>query len=178
MIWGAQYNTSLDDDVPIYGLYAGGGFFNMSGYEPGSLIGPNFGSLLAGYRYQVAKSGLLPGYVGMTVEYGNAAENRRRNIFRRPSQRQCLLWLQDTAGPDLPGYRLERGPQRDILPQARCATGDKQSWTALVLLQPDNYGYSSPGRFSSGNVLPVLQPQAVSCLPRTPGMHHHRLRYN
>lgn len=76
LIWGAQYNTSLDDDVPIYGLYAGGGFFNMSGYEPGSLIGPNFGSLLAGYRYQVAKSGLLPGYIGMTVEYGNAAEYR------------------------------------------------------------------------------------------------------
>ncbi len=75
-IWGAQYNTSLGGDVPIYGLYAGGGFFNMSGYEPGSLIGPNFGSLLAGYRYQVAKSGLLPGYVGMTVEYGNAAEYR------------------------------------------------------------------------------------------------------
>jgi len=75
-IWGGRYLTSLDDDVPIYGLYAGGGFFNMSGYEPGSLIGPNFGSLLAGYRYQVAKSGFLPGYVGMTLEYGNAAEER------------------------------------------------------------------------------------------------------
>ena len=79
-MWGGQYYTSLDDDVPIYGLYTGGGFFNMSGYEPGSLIGPNFGSLLAGYRYQVAKSGFLPGYVGMTLEYGNAAE-KRSDIF-------------------------------------------------------------------------------------------------
>jgi len=76
LMLGGQFNTSLDDNVPIYGLYAGGGFLNMSGYEPGSLIGPNFGSLLAGYRYQVAKSGLLPGYLGMTVEYGNAAEKR------------------------------------------------------------------------------------------------------
>jgi len=75
-IWGGQYNTSLDDDVPIYGLFSGGGFFNMSGYEPNSLIGPHFGSVLLGYRYQVAKSGLLPGYLGMTVEYGNATENR------------------------------------------------------------------------------------------------------
>ena len=73
---GGQYNTSLDDNVPIYGLYTGGGFFNMSGYEPNSLVGPHYGSVLAGYRYQVAKSGLLPGYVGMTVEYGNATENR------------------------------------------------------------------------------------------------------
>ncbi|MDX2428068.1 MAG: patatin-like phospholipase family protein [Xanthomonadales bacterium] len=74
--WGGQYNTSLDDNVPIYGLYTGGGFFNMSGYEPNSLVGPHFGSVLAGYRYQVAKSGLLPGYVGMTLEYGNAVEDR------------------------------------------------------------------------------------------------------
>ena len=75
-LFGVQYYTSLDDNVPIYGLYTGGGFFNMSGYEPGSLIGPNYGTLLAGYRYQVAKSGFLPGYVGMTLEYGNAAEER------------------------------------------------------------------------------------------------------
>ena len=75
-ILGGQYNTSLGSKVPIYGLYSGGGFFNMSGYEPNSLVGQHFGSVLAGYRYQVAKSGLLPGYVGMTLEYGNAAEER------------------------------------------------------------------------------------------------------
>ena len=79
-IWGGQFNTSLDDNVPIYGLYTGGGFFNMSGYEPNSLIGPHFGSVLAGYRYQVAKSGFMPGYVGMTLEYGNAAE-KRSDVF-------------------------------------------------------------------------------------------------
>jgi NTE family protein len=75
-MWGGQYNTSMGDDVPIYGLYAGGGFMNMSGYEANSLIGPHFGSVLAGYRYQVAKSGFLPGYVGMTLEYGNATQER------------------------------------------------------------------------------------------------------
>jgi len=75
-LWGARYNTSFDDNVPIYALYTAGGFFNMSGYEPNSLIGPHFGAVLAGYRYQVAKSGFLPGYVGMTVEYGNATEDR------------------------------------------------------------------------------------------------------
>ena len=76
-LWGARYNTSLDSDVPIYGLYTGGGFLNMSGYEPYSLIGTHYGFLLAGYRYQVAKSGFLPGYVGATLEYGNAAEERK-----------------------------------------------------------------------------------------------------
>jgi len=79
-IWGTQFNTSLDDDVPIYGLFTGGGFFNMSGYEPNSLVGPHYGSILAGYRYQVAKSGFMPGYVGMTLEYGNATE-KRSDVF-------------------------------------------------------------------------------------------------
>jgi len=77
LLLGMQYKTSLDDNIPIYALYTGGGFLNMSGYEPNSLIGSNFGYVLAGYRYQVAKSGLLPGYVGMSVEYGNAAEDRK-----------------------------------------------------------------------------------------------------
>jgi NTE family protein len=75
-LWGGRYLTSLDDEVPIYALYTAGGFLNMSGYEPNSLIGSHYGFLLAGYRYQVAKSGLLPGYLGMTVEYGGTAEDR------------------------------------------------------------------------------------------------------
>ena len=78
--WGGRYNTSLDDNVPIYGLYTGGGFLNMSGYEANSLVGPHFGFAVAGYRYQVAQSGFLPGYVGTTLEYGNAA-NERDDIF-------------------------------------------------------------------------------------------------
>ena len=76
LIWGAQYNTSLDDNESIYSWYTGGGFLNMSGFEPNSLIGPHYGFVLAGYRYQVGKSGYLPGYAGMTIEYGNATENR------------------------------------------------------------------------------------------------------
>jgi len=69
---GAQYNTTLDNNAPIYALFTGGGFLNMSGFEPNSLIGQHFGQVMAGYRYQVGKSGFLPGYVGMTLEYGNA----------------------------------------------------------------------------------------------------------
>jgi len=73
---GGQYNTSLDDDVPLYGYYAGGGFLNMSGFEPNSLLGKHYGAVLVGYRYQIAKSGFLPGYVGTTLEYGNATQER------------------------------------------------------------------------------------------------------
>jgi NTE family protein len=76
IIWGGQYNTSLDENLSIYSWYTGGGFLNMSGFEPNSLLGQHYGQVLAGYRYQIGKSGFLPGYAGMTVEYGNATQDR------------------------------------------------------------------------------------------------------
>ena len=76
VIWGGQYNTSLDENLSIYSWYTGGGFLNMSGFEPNSLLGQHYGLVLAGYRYQIGKSGFLPGYAGMTVEYGNATQER------------------------------------------------------------------------------------------------------
>ncbi len=80
LLWGGQYNTSLDENLSIYSWYTGGGFLNMSGFEPNSLIGQHYGQIMAGYRYQVGKSGFLPGYAGMTVEYGNATQ-KRSEIF-------------------------------------------------------------------------------------------------
>lgn len=80
VLLGGIYNTNLDDNIPIYAYYTGGGFMNMSGYEPNSLVGSHFGMLAAGYRYQVVQNGFLPGFVGATLEYGNAAENRK-DIF-------------------------------------------------------------------------------------------------
>jgi NTE family protein len=76
LTWGGQYNTSLDDNTSVYSWYTGGGFLNMSGFEPNSLIGQHYGMALLGYRYQVGKSGFLPGYAGLTLEYGNATDDR------------------------------------------------------------------------------------------------------
>jgi len=80
LLWGGQYNTSLDENLSIYSWYTGGGFLNMSGFEPNSLIGQHYGFVMAGYRYQVGKSGFMPGYAGMTLEYGNATQ-KRSEIF-------------------------------------------------------------------------------------------------
>lgn len=72
-----RYNTTLDGTAPPYAVFTGGGFLNMSGFEPSELFGQHFGMVGAGYRYQLlGKGGFLPGYVGMTLEYGNAAEER------------------------------------------------------------------------------------------------------
>jgi NTE family protein len=80
-LWAGIYETSskmVSNPVnpPIYAWYTAGGFLKMSGYEPNALVGPHFGMVAAGYRYQVAQSGFLPGYIGTTLEYGNAVLDR------------------------------------------------------------------------------------------------------
>jgi NTE family protein len=99
-----RFDTTLDDDAPIYALFTAGGFLNMSGFEPAELVGQHAGFVGAGYRYQVAQSGLLPGYVGGTVEYGNAVD-RRSDVFGEGILNGSLYLAYDTPlGPFYLGY--------------------------------------------------------------------------
>jgi NTE family protein len=76
----------------------------MSGFEPAELVGQHAGFLGAGYRYQVAQSGFLPGYVGGTVEYGNAVD-RRSDVFGEGILNGSLYLAYDTPlGPFYFGY--------------------------------------------------------------------------
>jgi NTE family protein len=72
---GTTFNSTLDDDAPVYALFTGGGFLNMSGFERDELVGQHFGQSMLGYRYRLGRAGFLPGYAGMTLEYGNAAQS-------------------------------------------------------------------------------------------------------
>lgn len=110
--WGAhnalftwRYNSTLHGaSAPVYALFTGGGFLNMSGFEPAELNASNFGFVGTGYRYQVAKTGLWPGYAGMTLEYGNAA-NDRHDIFAKGILNGSLYFAYDTPlGPLYLGY--------------------------------------------------------------------------
>lgn len=74
--FGSTLNSTVDDDAPVYALYSGGGFLNMSGFERDELIGQHFGFSMLGYRYRLGQKGILPAYAGMTVEYGAAAQSR------------------------------------------------------------------------------------------------------
>jgi len=76
LLYGARYNTTMDNDAPDYALFRAGGLFSLSAYEPGELAGQHFGMALLGYRLRVVSEGFLPPYLGATLEYGNVAENR------------------------------------------------------------------------------------------------------
>ena len=99
IILGGQYNISLDDNLSIYSWYTAGGFLNMSGFEPNSLVGQHYGMVLAGYRYQIGKSGFLPGYAGMTVEYGNATQKRSEILSNGLINGSVYLAYSSPLGP-------------------------------------------------------------------------------
>jgi NTE family protein len=72
---GLRYYDTLDDEAPLYAQFRAGGFTNLSGLQVGELAGQNYGMVLGGYRYHVAGSGLLPAYLGGTLEYGQMADD-------------------------------------------------------------------------------------------------------
>jgi NTE family protein len=76
VIAGARYRTTLGDDAPLYALFSGGGFLNLTGLEVDEVVGQHFGVGLASYRYRLSGSGLMPAFVGASVEYGNAVADR------------------------------------------------------------------------------------------------------
>jgi len=47
----------------------------LSGYQSGELVGSNFAMVMGGYRYKFTGSGLMPAYLGMTLEYGEMTED-------------------------------------------------------------------------------------------------------
>ncbi|MFT5141291.1 MAG: NTE family protein [Rhodothermales bacterium] len=104
LLLAGRFNTTLDNNAPIYALFTGGGQLNMSGFEPNELIGQHFGMVAAGYRYNVVQSGLMPAYAGFTLEYGNAAE-RAGDVFGKGILNASLYMSYDSPlGPVYLGY--------------------------------------------------------------------------
>jgi NTE family protein len=104
LLLAGRFNTTLDNNAPIYALFTGGGQLNMSGFEPNELIGQHFGMVATGYRYNVVQSGLMPAYAGFTLEYGNAAE-RAGDVFGKGVFNASVYMSYDSPlGPVYLGY--------------------------------------------------------------------------
>ena len=82
LLWTSAGST-LDgnfkpSDLPEF--YSLGGFFNLSGLAPNSLIGPNFAIARAIYFRKIGRGGEgffeFPAYLGMSFEVGNTYEHR------------------------------------------------------------------------------------------------------
>jgi NTE family protein len=97
--------TRLDSDVDIVrSFFSLGGFLNMSGIAPESLIGPHFAIARGIYYRQVGKGGQgflnVPVYIGGSFEMGNVWNSRRDISFHSALMNGSLFVGLDTLlGP-------------------------------------------------------------------------------
>ncbi len=66
-----QLGLTKDSDAPLYGMYRLGGFLNLSGYYKDELSGQHMGHGMLGYMRRLDDVGLIPVYLGATLEVGN-----------------------------------------------------------------------------------------------------------
>ena len=75
LIGSFRFDTTPDDDAPVESLFRAGGFLHLSGYRPNQLSGQQVGVASLVYYRRVLDARILPGYVGASVEFGNAWQN-------------------------------------------------------------------------------------------------------
>lgn len=82
LLW-SSVGTTLDGQFKTNALpefYSLGGFFNLSGLAPSSLIGPNYAVARAIYFRKIGRGGEgffeFPAYIGMSLEAGNTWQHR------------------------------------------------------------------------------------------------------
>jgi NTE family protein len=101
-----QMGLTMDSDAPLYGMYRLGGFLNLSGFYVDELSGQHMGHGMVGYMRRLDDGGLVPMYLGATLEAGNTwqfAENIGDDWLLGGS---LFLGLDTLLGPLYMGYAL------------------------------------------------------------------------
>ena len=85
IVW-ASAGMRMDNDIDLVrSFFSLGGFLNLSGLAPDSLVGPNFALLRGIYYRQIGDQGTgflnVPVYVGASIEQGNVWGDRRDISF-------------------------------------------------------------------------------------------------
>jgi NTE family protein len=107
LLWWTSAGTTLDGNVTRRALpefYSLGGFFNLSGLAPSSLIGPNYAITRAIYFRKIGRGGEgffeFPAYIGASAEIGNTWDRRGDISFGSAHKDGSLFFAFDTyLGP-------------------------------------------------------------------------------
>jgi len=104
VVWGSA-GVRTDNDIDLVrSFFSLGGFFNMSGITPDTLVGPNYAILRGIYYRQIGEGGTgfldVPVYIGASVEQGNVWANRREISFASArTNGSVFLGLDTILGP-------------------------------------------------------------------------------
>jgi len=116
---GVRYDTTTDGTAPPQNLFEIGGFWDLSGFVNDELTGQHVGRLIAAYYRRIGNFGRMPAYAGITLERGNAWD-QREDVSWDNSRTAGSLWV----GADTP-----LGPLYFAYGQAE---GNRQSFYIFV----------------------------------------------
>lgn len=111
---GAEYNTTHDSDAPIYGLFRGGGFFNLSGFVQNELSGQHYGIAKVAYYRKIGDLKLLPAYLGASLEYGGVWQDDSDIFDDNVTAGSIFLGLDTPIGAIYTGYGHAEGGNDSI----------------------------------------------------------------
>jgi NTE family protein len=107
LLFWTSVGSTLDGDFKPNALpefFSLGGFFNLSGLAPSSLIGPHYAMARAIYFRKIGRGGEgffeFPAYIGMSLELGNTWQHRGDISFASAHKDASLFFAFDTfLGP-------------------------------------------------------------------------------
>jgi NTE family protein len=105
-----RFDSTLDNDAPPESLFRTGGFLRLSGYRPNQLSGQQVGQASLVYFRRILDAKILPGYVGGSIEFGNAWQDSSDISFKSGVLNGSLFFGGDTPiGPLYLGVGLAEG---------------------------------------------------------------------
>jgi NTE family protein len=109
-LFGGSFGTTRDSDAPFQSRFLLGGFTRLSGLEHNELAGQHSTLLHAIFYRRMWNSALLPAYLGLSVEYGNAYEETSEITLDSGIAAGSVFFAVDTLiGPIYLGYGFAEG---------------------------------------------------------------------
>jgi NTE family protein len=107
---GGSYHSTIDGVAPLQSLYRLGGRARLVGFRPNELTGQHYALLFGGYTYELADVFGRGAFLGSTLEYGNAWQDRDDIGFDDAILNASLYFGFDSwLGPLLLGYGAREG---------------------------------------------------------------------
>jgi NTE family protein len=107
-----RYDATISGQAPLSNLFRFGGMFDLSGYGRDQLTGQHVARLGTGYYRRIGDLALFPAFAGVSLEVGNAWDNRS-DISLDGAIWGGSLWagVDTPVGPIYMGYGVAEGGQ-------------------------------------------------------------------
>lgn len=112
---GLRYHTTIDGIAPLQSLYRLGGRTRLVGFRPNELTGQDYALVFGGYLFELADVFGRGAFLGGTVEYGNAWQDRDDIAFDDAILNGSIYFGFDSwVGPLIFGFGAREGGENTV----------------------------------------------------------------